>query len=116
MSPTMLDSSLKVRGIKRQDSTASDWLARLARGSALTGPAFLAERDGVPVAAVALTSGAVVADPRNSSEDIVQALKFLRYQAMRQGGESSAVRSLLRRRASSQATFAAGKALTAARA
>ena len=60
-------------------------------------PGLLAERDGLPVAAIALTSGAVVADPRDPPEDAVRRLKFLRYRVMRQSEHTGAWRSLLRR-------------------
>jgi hypothetical protein len=59
-------------------------------------PGLLAERDGVPVVAIALTSGAVLADPGDQAEDAVRLLKLVRYRVMRQGGYSGDWRSLLR--------------------
>jgi hypothetical protein len=57
----------------------------------------LAERDGVPVAAIALSNGAVVVDPGDPAADAVRLLKLLRYRVMRQGGQGDGARSLLRR-------------------
>jgi hypothetical protein len=63
-----------------------------------TGRTLLAERDGVPVAAVALTSGAVLADPSDPAATTgVRLLRRRRYQLLRQGGDVGPVASLLRR-------------------
>jgi hypothetical protein len=98
----MPESSLYVRGAQSHNSLALDWLARLDGRPRPVGPVLLAERDGVPVAAIALTSGAVVADPCTPSQHAVGFLRFLRYRIMRQGGQSDAARSLLRRAGSYQ--------------
>jgi hypothetical protein len=60
-----------------------------------TGRTLLAERDGVAIAAVALTSGAVVSDPTGG--DAVRLLRRRRYQLLRQSGDVGPVASLLRR-------------------
>jgi hypothetical protein len=57
----------------------------------------LAECDGVPVAAVALSSGAIVADPGDPPADAIGLLKLLRYRVVCQSGHPGAARSLLRR-------------------
>jgi len=116
MSPTRPDSSVTIRSAKPTDSVARHWLSRLGRGPRLIGPALLAEQDGVPVAAIALTSGAVAADPWNSSDDVVRALKFLRYRALRQSGHSCPVRSLWHRGQLTHTTSTTRAALAAVRA
>jgi hypothetical protein len=60
-----------------------------------TGRTLLAERDGVTIAAVALTSGAVVSDP--AAGDAVRQLRRRRYQLLRQSGDVGPVALLLRR-------------------
>jgi len=50
------------------------------------GHVLLAEQAGVPVAALALSSGAVTADP---TADVLAALRLRRYQLLRQGGHVS---------------------------
>jgi|tagenome__1003787_1003787.scaffolds.fasta_scaffold12887149_1 hypothetical protein len=68
------------------------------RGDA-RGHMLIAERSGVPVAAISLTSGAVVAEPRSSAA-ATRLLRLRRYQLLRQGGEVGQRTSLLRRVAS----------------
>jgi len=72
-------------------STAGDaaTLARLADldGSARpSGRALIAERDGVAIAAAALTSGRVVGDPSHRLVEAVHLLRLRRYRLLRQGG------------------------------
>ena len=60
----------------------TDVLARLAWPDASPRPAgrtLLAERSGVALAAVALTSGAVAADPSYPTAIAVRALRYRRY-------------------------------------
>jgi len=102
MESSMPDSSLNVCAARSHNSLALHWLARLGRRPRPLGLVLLAEREGVPVAAIALTSGAVIADPYNPSQDAVGLLRFLRYLIMRQGGQGDAGRSLLRRGGSYQ--------------
>jgi hypothetical protein len=73
----------------------------------MRGPALLAERDGVPIAAIALTSGTVVVDPFSPTEDAVALLRSRRYRLLRQGGDVAPVRSLLRRLAPQPAASSA---------
>jgi hypothetical protein len=63
----------------------------------LGGGALLAERDGVAVAAVALTSGSVLADPSLPTAEAVRLLRLRRYQLLRQGSDAGPAWSLLRR-------------------
>jgi hypothetical protein len=80
-------STVTVRQATRGDATA---LARLAHRSTRRRPRgrmLIAERRGVPVAALALTSGVVVADMSSDPAAALRALRHRRYQLLRQGGE-----------------------------
>jgi hypothetical protein len=79
------DHVLTVRPAAAGDADALRRLACLAGRPRPLGHALLAEEDGVPVAAVALTSGAVLADPLLPSTVAVRALRLRRYQVLRQG-------------------------------
>jgi len=92
----MRTPTVTVRAIKPGDRLELQWLASPAHAPRSMIPGLLAERDGVPLAAIALGSGAVLADPGDPPADAVRALRFLRYRVMRQGGYSGAERSLLR--------------------
>jgi hypothetical protein len=70
-------------------------LAALEGRSRPTGRTLLAERDGVAIAAVALSSGAVVSEPTGAGA--VRLLRRRRYQLLRQSGDVGPVASLLRR-------------------
>jgi hypothetical protein len=63
----MLDHALTIRAATPGDADALRWLAALDSRPRISGYVLLAERDGVAVAAIALASGAVVADPFNST-------------------------------------------------
>jgi hypothetical protein len=63
----------------------------------IQGRALIAERDGVAIAAIGLTSGAVAADPFNRTAEAVSVLRERRYRMLRQGGDTGNVHSLLRR-------------------
>ena len=94
----MSDHAFMIRVATPGDSRSLDWLAWLTGGSrAPAGTTLLAERDRVPLAAIRLTSGTVLADPCNTPLEIVEALRFTRYRIMRQGGQTGASRSLLSR-------------------
>jgi len=58
---------------------------------------LVAEIDGTAVAAIALTSGAVAADLDRAHPRAVKALRYRRYQILRQGGDVGRARNLLRR-------------------
>jgi hypothetical protein len=80
-------------------TTQSD-LRGLAHRSGLEAPrgrALVAERNGLPIAAISLTSGAVLTDAGAFTTDAVHVLRFLRYRLLRQGGQRGALQSLLRR-------------------
>jgi hypothetical protein len=91
----MNDQELVIRLADPQDAVLLR-LAALDSARPLTGRALLAEVDGVPVAAVSLDTGAVVADPFQHSVQAVAALRLRRYQVTRQGGRWP-LRSLLGR-------------------
>jgi hypothetical protein len=98
----MLDSPLTIRVAGPGDSRVLELLARLGRRSEQLGRrALLAERDGVPLAALALTSGSLLTDPLNPMADAERLLKLTRYGILRQGAGTGATRSLLRRAAAS---------------
>jgi hypothetical protein len=92
------DPALTVRAASPRDSRLLELLARLGQHSQPpAGRALLAERDGVPVAAIGLTSGSVLSDPHHPTADAQRLLKLTRYRILRQGGQSDASRALLRR-------------------
>jgi hypothetical protein len=93
----MLDHALTIRAATPSDAKAVARLARLDGRPELRGDALLAERHGTPVAAVALTSGSVVADPFQATADAVHSLRLRRYRLLRQGGDVGRARPLLRR-------------------
>jgi hypothetical protein len=72
-------------------------LAELDSARSLNGRVLLAERAGMPVAAVSLETGAVTADPFQPTADAVRLLMLRRYQLLRQGGDAAPAQLLLRR-------------------
>jgi hypothetical protein len=72
-------------------------LAVLDSAAPLSGRVLLAEADGAPMAAVSLSSGAVIADPFEPTADAVRLLELRRYQLTRQDGNVAPARSLVRR-------------------
>jgi hypothetical protein len=94
----MPDPAITVRVATPADSRTLELLAWRTRGSRPpAGTTLLAERDGVPLGAISLTGGTLLADPRETTLDIAGALRFTRYRIMRQGGQTGASRSLLSR-------------------
>jgi hypothetical protein len=71
------------------------WSAR--RSEPPAGKALVAERDGAPVAAIGITSGSMLTDPLSPTADAERLLKLTRYRILRQGGQTGAAPSLLRR-------------------
>jgi hypothetical protein len=61
---------------------------------------LVAEDDGAMLAAIAVSSGAVITDPGTPVADVVRGLRRWRYQLLRQNGAVGATRTLLRRLAS----------------
>jgi hypothetical protein len=93
----MTDQSTTIRVATPEDTGTLRRLAELDSVRPLTGHVLLAELDGVPVAAVALGSGSVAADPFERSAEAVRLLRLRRYQLLRQGGDVGPAASLLRR-------------------
>jgi len=94
----MSQPAITVRVADPADSPTLELLARVAGRSPLPGgTVLLAEGDGVPLAAIGLTSGAVLSDPANATLGVLRDLRLARYRLMRQGGHTGAPRSLLSR-------------------
>jgi hypothetical protein len=79
------DHALTVRPAAPHDAGAIRRLAVIAGRPLPTGHALLAEQDGAPVAAIALTTGALFADPLLPPKAAAHALRLYRYQLLRQG-------------------------------
>lgn len=93
----MNNHGLTVRAATPQDCDALARLAGLNCRPQLRGPALLAERDAVAIAAIALTSGSVVTDPVQATADTQRLLRRRRYGLMRQGGDVGLLGTLMRR-------------------
>lgn len=100
----MPDDALTIRAATPRDVQT---LAALDSRAPLRGHALLAERHAVLIAAIALSSGSVVADPFQATADAVHLLRIRRYRLLRQGGDVGQLRSLLRRLAPQPATHPA---------
>ena len=92
-----LPMSLFIRAATPGDTRSLARLAGLDSRAALRGHALVAELDGLPVAAVGLTSGTVIADPFVPTVEAVRALRERRYRMLRQGGDVGTASALLRR-------------------
>src|SRR3954447_19601946 len=84
---------LTIRAAAPRERAALRRLGLTTRGGAL-----LAERDGVPLAAVALTSGAVPPEAGGPAGDASRALRRHRYGIMRQAAAGRPLRWRLPRR------------------
>jgi len=72
----MFDHHLTVRAASRYELDVLSRLAGLDGRASHGGHALLAERDGVPIAAIALTSGRVATDRRHATGDAVRLLRY----------------------------------------
>jgi hypothetical protein len=93
-----MSDALTIRAATPGDEAALRRLAALDSSAPLHGPSVLAERDDVAVAAVALTSGDVIADPFRRTADAVHMLRLRRYLLVRQSNDVGPGWLLLRRR------------------
>ena len=81
----MSQSEIQIRPATRYDKSAVARLGRLNHRR-LGARALVAEDGGEIVAAIDLTSGAVVGDPARLTPEVVPALRRRRYELLRQGG------------------------------
>jgi hypothetical protein len=89
--------------IRAATSADTDAVTRLAASTSRPrprGPLLVAEHDGEMLAAIAVSSGAVITDPGDSVADVIRGLRRRRYQLLRQNGDVGAARTLLCRLAS----------------
>lgn len=68
----MPSPALTIRNATPEDERA---LANLARRARPRGPALIAEMDGIAVAALSLTTGAVMTDPLVPTADVVRQMQ-----------------------------------------
>ena len=93
----MLDHALIIRGATPHDASTVRRLAALTGHAPPHGRTLLAERDGLAIAALPLTSGLVLADAAVPIADVTRLLRHRRYQLLRQGGEVGMANTLLHR-------------------
>ena len=86
--------SLSIRLSTASDAGALTRLAALDNAAGLSGRALIAERDGVAIGAVALTSGRVVTAPSPRAAAAVHLLRLRRHRLLRQGGRVVRLSSL----------------------
>ena len=95
--PERPSEHVTIRVAAPEDAEELRRLAELDSARPVTGHVLLAEQAGMPVAAISLGTGSVVADPFRRTTDAVHLLRLRRYQLLRQGGDAGSARSLLRR-------------------
>ena len=93
----MLDHALIIRAATPRDADTVRRLAALTGQPPPRGRTLLAERDGMAIAALPLTSGLVLADPSIPMVDAARLLRHRRYRLLRQGGEVGEANTLLHR-------------------
>ncbi len=93
----MSHHEVTIRAITPSDGAALSNLAPQGPRPYRSGRGLLAEIDGEPVAAISLTSGAVMTDLDRAHAGTVHALRRRRYQILRQGGDVGRSATLLRR-------------------
>jgi len=99
----MSHNDVTIRSTAPSDHDALADLTTLGSRRYLSGRGLLAEIDGEAIAAISLTSGAVVADLARAQPRTVHALKRRRYQILRQGGDVGRAPNLVRRLAPAHA-------------
>ncbi len=93
----MTHNDLTIRASTASDRPALSNFTALGSRHYMSGRGLVAEIDGEAIAAISLTSGAVVADLDRADPGMVHSLRRLRYQILRQGGDVGRSLNLLRR-------------------
>jgi hypothetical protein len=93
----MSHNQLTIRSTIPSDLAALSCLTTVGSRQYLSGRGLVAEVDGDAIAAISLTSGAVVADLERAHPSVVHSLRRRRYQILRQGGDTGRSLNLLRR-------------------
>jgi hypothetical protein len=93
----MPDHALIIRAATPRDADTVGRLAALTGHPPPHGRTLLAERDGVAIAALPLTSGLVLADPLVPIAHAACQLRHRRYRLLRQGGDVGMANTLLHR-------------------
>jgi hypothetical protein len=93
----MSHHTVTIRSTTAFDQAALACLPALGSRRYLSGRGLVAELDGEAIAAISLTSGAVVADLGRAHSRVVESLRRRRYQILRQGGDTGRAVNLLRR-------------------
>lgn len=93
----MGSDAMTIRAATSSDTAAVTRLAASSRRPRPRGTVLLAEHDGEMLAAIAVSSGAVLTEPGMPVADAVHRLRRRRYQLMRQSGDLATGRTLLRR-------------------
>lgn len=96
----MRSDAMTIRAATSSDTAAVTRLAAATRRPRPRGPVLVAEHEGEMLAAIAVSTGAVITEPGQPVADIVHRLRRRRYQLLRQNGDVGAARTLLRRLAS----------------
>ena len=91
------NSDVTIRATTPADRSVLSNLTALGSRRYLSGRGLVAEADGETIAAISLTSGAVVADLDRVHPRLVHSLRRRRYQILRQGGDVGRSVNLLRR-------------------
>ena len=99
----MSHNKLIIRSTILSDLAALPALTPVGSRQYLSGRGLVAEVDGDAIAAISLTSGAVVADLDRAHPSVVQSLRHRRYQILRQGGDVGRSLNILRRLAPASA-------------
>ena len=92
-----MTDTITIRQAEQRDAEVLRRLAAIDHRPPLAGPVLVAAVAGIPLAAIALGSGAVVADRSRPALDAVRLLRRRRYRLLRQGGDVGVGSSLLRR-------------------
>jgi hypothetical protein len=95
----MTDHAITIRAATPFDDDALASLTTLDNRRRPSGRALVAEANGTPIAAIALTSGAVLAAAGSPNTQAIDALRFGRYRLLRQGGDVAPAWRQVRHRA-----------------